>query len=716
MSSLLFRKLRICSESEQAAMELEFHRHKTLLWGPNGAGKSAVLKSVFRAFDAEPHGELPGWDYSAIVAVDFTALGRNLTAVRREDLRALFEGDQLLGATTSSQEWNALFADAVGFRLNLVDREGEFRHAAPSNYFLPFFINQDGSFEKEWATFERLKQFVSPVLPTLEYFAEVRPPRYFELKADEQSVKAKEADLKVELATLQRTRARVKRNLRTIPVKLSEKEFQSEVRELTARLADLSKAQDELRRSIVEDQDIEASLQQQIRLSEAALKEHAADFTFAAEASDADHRFVCPTCHAVHDDSFHTFLGLAEDARELSVLKGRLEAQLDTAKQRLDRNRRKAVALKTNYAQLQDLLATKRGRFTFDDFLKSRSAFVADEQLANEEGHVAKELDQRSQALRDIKSELKAVDQAHDSAGPLNAFRENFQRAIVEFDSDRPEGIEKWRLDKRPYSSGSRRARAIIAYYSALWKTIERNNDLPAPIVIDSPNQGAQDRDHLKQLLTSLASTAPKDAQVILAHEENAHQFKSDLVVAFHKDKRILTRERFTKLAPQMFSYVERARAALAGIAPDGEAPRELTALAAPQLEPAQGALDFSDERVVEVVILCEDPSDALVLMEYLKLKSRVGEAIAVEGLEMTAPLGAVQSGRPVIAFKLAFREGIPDGAIADALGDVLRAASASDVIIGGTPVETAVAADHAKVEELVRSRAAPRGGAGATP
>ena len=38
------------------------------------------------------------------------------------------------------------------------------------------------------------------------------------------------------------------------------------------------------------------------------------------------------------------FLGLAEDARELSVLKGRLEAQLDTAKQRLDRNRRKAVA------------------------------------------------------------------------------------------------------------------------------------------------------------------------------------------------------------------------------------------------------------------------------------------------------------------------------------------------------------------------------------
>lgn len=552
---------------------MTFHPRKTLLWGPNGAGKSAILKSVFRAFDAEPHGRLPGWDYDAIVAVDFQVGERELTTVRKGDLRAMFEGERLIAACTSSAQWNAVFAREVGFELRLLDRYGVFRPAAPANFFLPFFINQDGSFGTSWETFDSLKQFQSSAaLHTLEYFAKVRAPRYFELKANEQGVKGQEAQLRVEMGTLQRTRVRVKKNLRTIPVKLSQQEFQREVTDLTAQLQQLSQEQDTLRKAMVEDEELLVGLERQISLSTAALKEHSADFKFAADAGVEQGRFVCPTCHAEHEESFHMYLGLSEDARELNDLKKRLQDRAETARGRLERNRRKAAALKERFANVQSLLATKRGKFTFDDFIKSRSAYAADSQLAQEEEAVSKQLETQLSSLRDIKSELKTLKESHDSTTPLEEFRDHFRQTLVELElngtTDAPDGgVDDWPLAKRPSNSGSRYARSIVAYYAALWRTVAGRGGIPCPLVIDSPNQGAQDKKRLQALLTAIAANAPAGSQVILAHEEDAKDvFKPDLIYAMSDNTRLLTAKSFQELAPRMLFYVEESLAALAKI------------------------------------------------------------------------------------------------------------------------------------------------------
>lgn len=543
---------------------MSFHPRKTLLWGGNGGGKSAVVKSLFRAFDAEPHGQIDYWDYSAIIAVDFEVAGRTLTVVRREDIRALFEGNQILGVATSSLEWNKVFADAVGFELHLLDRKGRFRPAAPGNYFLPFFINQDGSFGSSWDTFDSLEQFKTFAQHTVEYFTGVRPAQYFELKSREQSAKSKEAELRVELATLGRTRVRVKKNLKTIPIKLSEKEFQTEVRELSVRLNALVKDQDEVRRRILEDQELQTSLNDQIQLSVGALSEHKADFKVAASASAQGEKYTCPTCHAEHHESFHSLLGLSEDARELHVLKTHLEDLLKTTRVRLERSRQKAALLKQEYAQIQTLLNVKRGKYTFDDFLKSRSAYAVDAQLGAEEQVVQKEIDAQLQVLRDIKEGLRTVADEHDSQAPTEAFRMHLANAFAQLNVPSPEGLEKWSVHKRPSKSGSRHARSVIAYYAALWRTIEAKGEMPVPLVIDSPNQGAQDGPHLKMLLTEIATNAPATAQVILAHEESTPQFGADLVHPFESYKRILSEETFGLLSPEMFYYVERAMAWLA--------------------------------------------------------------------------------------------------------------------------------------------------------
>jgi hypothetical protein len=161
---------------------------------------------------------------------------------------------------------------------------------------------------------------------------------------------------------------------------------------------------------------------------------------------------------------------------------------------------------------------------------------------------------------------LKVLGVAHDSKAPLERFRNCFAQAIVELDVDKPDGLEKWGLSKRPFNSGSRYARSIIAYYAALWRTIAQDGYLPAPVVIDSPNQGAQDKEHLQELLAVLAATAPAHTQVILAHEELPDSFDADKVVNLRKEERLLTHEGFKEVSPELFRFVEDARAAVAGI------------------------------------------------------------------------------------------------------------------------------------------------------
>lgn len=566
MSSLQFKRIRICSEAEQAAMELTFDPKKTLFWGPNGAGKSAVIKSVFRAVGAEPHGEIPGWDYRAILALDFSFLGREFTSVRFEDLRALFEGPQLLGATTLDDEWNEIFSDAVDFQLRLLNREGQLRRASPAHFFLPFFVNQDGSFGSHWDTFDGIRKFQHSAVQTLDYFARVRPPMYFEVKAEEQGIKAKIAERRVEITMLQRTRLKLKKTQRALPVRLNQREFQEEIQELTKKLLTLSKAQENLRKHIVEDQDLVVSLTEQISLSEHALRVHQADFQFAARESIDKSEFICPTCNAKHPESFHMFLGLAEDARELNSLRESLVLMATSAKDRLKRNRSKAVALKRDFSDLNTLLATKKGKFTFDDFLKSRSFVVADDQLASEEGLVRKEIEGHGRKLSEIKIILENLEKNHDAKAPVMLFRAKFVDALFKLEASRPKGASKWPLAKRPDASGSRHARSIFAYYSALWHTMITDGSLPAPIFVDSPNQGGQDKENLQKLIASVAKAAPAGSQVILCHEEYVEAFSDGKTIEFKKGSQLLDGVTFKRLSPEIFQYLALARTTLAKV------------------------------------------------------------------------------------------------------------------------------------------------------
>lgn len=567
MQSLRFNRISICSEKEQKAFSQQFHPRKTLFLGGNSTGKSTIIKSLFRAFDTEPTGDLRGWDYSAIVAVDFAVGDLEYTSIRRGDLQALFSGHQLVGATTISSEWNDIFAAAVGFPLQLMDREENFRTATPSMYFLPFYINQDGSFFGSWDTFKSIKQFDSNAIPhTLEYFAQVRPFKYFELKARERTAKSRVAQLEVEAETLRRARQRLRRSLKASPVRLSAAGFEKEVHELAKLATELSAKQSKVRSEIVEGQELAGQLTDQIRLSEAALREHEADFKYVGLATEGHDSFRCPTCHAEHDASFHTFLELAEDARELYRLKERLQQNLVSVNGRLARSKRESTALRQQYLEVSNLLAVKRGRLTFNDVVKSQGAEAAEQVIDSEISSIQEATVAATQLAKDLSHELKVLLDHHDGAGPLAAFREAFKELLAIADVVEFTNIDSWKLNKRPSDSGSPGPRSVVAYYGALWSVMQGPDaSLPSPVVIDSPNQNAQDKKHLERVMGLLAGKTPANAQVILCAEDPSDAFQPDMVVELVRERALLEESKFGEIASRVLPLVERAVMKLAG-------------------------------------------------------------------------------------------------------------------------------------------------------
>jgi hypothetical protein len=189
MKSLRFSDIAILSTKERRARRIEFDQGSNLILGLNHTGKSTVTKMLFETLGANPTGKLEGWDTNAITRVGFTVDGVVYSVLRQGDRRALFNAnDQLITATTRARLWTDAFNGITGFNLALTDKNENNSSADASCFFLPFYINQDGSWGNTWNTFKNLSRFKTPVKAILDYFSQITPPEYYRAKSAKDSL------------------------------------------------------------------------------------------------------------------------------------------------------------------------------------------------------------------------------------------------------------------------------------------------------------------------------------------------------------------------------------------------------------------------------------------------------------------------------------------------------------------------------------------------
>ena len=118
-------------------------------------GKTTLIRSLFETLGATPQGTLESWDEDAVSLLEFSFDGKHFFVLHQNGRRALFNADRQLVTTTGKfAEWTRVFCDITNFNLVFSDKnDSNVVSADPACFFLPFYVNQDGSWQSEWNTF-----------------------------------------------------------------------------------------------------------------------------------------------------------------------------------------------------------------------------------------------------------------------------------------------------------------------------------------------------------------------------------------------------------------------------------------------------------------------------------------------------------------------------------------------------------------------------------
>lgn len=527
MHRFRFKNIWLLSHREQKARHVEFHPSKNLLVGRNHTGKTTLIRSLFETLGATPQGKLEQWDENAVSLLEFSVDEKRYFALHQDGRRALFDADHnILISTAKFGEWSKRFCEITEFNLVFSDKkQAEVVAADPSCFFVPFYVNQDGSWQTEWNTFGGMKRFSAPFRPILEYFTGICPPEYYAASAEKSQHTKTLEEHRREYKLLERTIERFSKSISLTGPKVNAENFATEIERITEEVNELNTRQEGLRSVAVREQELLKNLDHQIHLAEAALAAYDSDAKYLVKKGATP--LICPTCNAEHEKPFLDLLEFAEDARVLRELAARLREDAAEVRIRTYKALSELNTLNENYLRISRLLDSRKGELKFKDVVESlgaESAFVAFEE---ERKQIQTAIDAVVLTVDALERRMKELRSPKRTNEILTEFREHYaaSRIALQLHSVPTKTMQ---LASRPSLSGSGGPRSILAYYAAIWRTVQgRAGTYDVPVVIDSPNQQAQDDFNLPAVLSFIAKELPTGMQLIVGLETTT-EFKFD--------------------------------------------------------------------------------------------------------------------------------------------------------------------------------------------
>ncbi|RCR68535.1 AAA family ATPase [Larkinella punicea] len=562
MKSFFISEILLLSQKEKKAKKVLFDRRRTIILGKNNTGKSSLIKSIYWAFGAEPVLHPNFKEANVTVLLKFEVSGKKYEIFRDGKTYTLFDSEnQNLIKTFNSvtRELAPYFSNVFNFKPLFQSRNNDFVIPPPSFLFLPFYIDQDNSWNKSWSSFNQLQYLKDPRPSLILYHSGTRPNEYYQTKKELEVFLRRIDELEKERKITNNILSQMQKDFAQVDFNIDINIFKNEVKELLVQCELLKKSEEKLKYTLRDLYSIKATIESQIEIVKLSLVESNSDLEFISK--ELSSYVDCPTCGAHYENSFAERFDIANDSERCKDLLIELLRDLKEVNDKIDKEN--SILLKTLEESkiIENILEQRKGELKFKDVIDNygknelRSVFSKRIDVLN------KDLVENSIKKKELSDQLKGLEDKDRKKEIVEYYQLTLKKFLRYLDvhSIKEESYSSLTNIIENTETGSSRPRALIAYYFAFFYLMAKYSTTTfCPIVIDSPNQQDQDIEHIDKIMNFISDNQPENSQMILGVAELYNMEFNGKIIELNEKYSLLQKDEYDFVNLEMRPYFEK--------------------------------------------------------------------------------------------------------------------------------------------------------------
>lgn len=383
-------------------------------------------------------------------------------------------------------------------------------------------MDQDASWQNPWSGFDRLFQYTGWKESLVEYHTGIRDNEYYEVSARNITRQSRLNELSNETRAVQSVAKKLEADATKAAFNLNPDVFSDQIKRLLAESEKLNGHENELKGHLARLNSEQVLQKTRLAIANQALGELSKDFGFLTHT--ATEEIECPTCGNHYRNDFAVRFSIASDEDRVAEFVAHITAEIARLDGEIAREYEKYSIAKGEAVRIQSILAERQGELTLGLVIESEGRRAADKLLNDQLESIKNQSDTVNIELARIKEELKALNVRSFGVRKevMDQYERSLRRNFLALGVNSFSGDVFKSLNPHLIEIGSTLPRALLAYQFAILELVStRTPSTVCPIVIDSPNQQAQDKDSLTRILRFIAEYQPSGTQLILGLEND---------------------------------------------------------------------------------------------------------------------------------------------------------------------------------------------------